>query len=88
MASFQPTNVNISRDESILNFTKSRNTEPTREVLTVIQITCYSIIIVIGTIGNVMLVFDLAAKHYLKTSQYFILNLATVDLLTCAEYTV
>lgn len=84
MASFQPTNVNISRDESILNFTKSRNTEPTREVLTVIQITCYSIIIVIGTIGNVMLVFDLATKHYLKTSQYFILNLATVDLLTCA----
>ncbi|XP_022792223.1 neuropeptide FF receptor 2-like [Stylophora pistillata] len=83
MASLHPANVNIPRDESMSNITKTMNTEPTRELLTVIQITCYSIIIVIGTIGNLMLIFDLVTKHHLKTSQYFILNLAIVDLLTC-----
>ena len=83
MASFHPANVNISRDEISPNNTDSTNTELSRELLTVIQITCYSVIIVIGTIGNLMLIFDLASKRHFKTSQYFILNLATVDLLTC-----
>lgn len=77
------TSRNISEGMSSSNNTEATNTELSMELLTVIQITCYSIIIVIGTIGNLMLIFNLALKRHRKTSQYFILNLATVDLLTC-----
>lgn len=62
---------------------QAENKQISRELLTVIQITCYSAIIVAGTIGNLMLIFALALKRHRKTSQYFILNLAAVDLLTC-----
>lgn len=88
MASYKAADVNVSTNASEKT-SSSNNTEPTNtelswELLTVIQITCYSIIIVAGTIGNLMLILHLAFKRHRKTSQYFILNLATVDLLTCA----
>ena len=79
MASFQVDNVNTSSQR----MNSSNNTELSMELLTVIQITCYSAIILIGTIGNLMLIINLALKRSRKTSQYFILNLAAVDLLTC-----
>lgn len=87
MASFQLENVNTSRITSpqmnSSNNTDTTNIELSTELLTVIQITCYSAIIVIGTIGNLMLIINLALERSRKTSQYFILNLAVVDLLTC-----
>ena len=87
MASFQLENVNTSRMASPQinnsNNTETTNIELSMELLTVIQITCYSVIIVIGTIGNLMLIINLAPERNRKTSQYFILNLAVVDLLTC-----
>lgn len=87
MASYKVGKVNITRNirEGVnsSNNTEGSNTEISMELLTVIQITCYSIIIVIGTIGNLMLIFNLACKRHRKTSQYFILNLATVDFMTC-----
>ena len=52
--------------------------------LRVIQIACYAAIMVIGTIGNMMLIIAIARTRKRKTSQYLIVNLATVDLLTCA----
>ena len=79
MASFQVDNVNTSSQR----MNSSNNTELSMELLTVIKITCYSVIILIGTIGNLMLIINLALKRSRKTSQYFILNLAAVDLLTC-----
>ena len=79
MASIQVDNGNTSSQR----MNSSNNTELSMELLTVIQITCYSAIILIGTIGNLMLIINLALKRSRKTSQYFILNLAAVDLLTC-----
>jgi len=87
MTSFtEVTNVSRNASEGMgnSNFTdQSDNGEIPRELLTVIQIVCYSAIIVAGAIGNLMLIFSLALKRHRKTSQYFILNLAAVDLLTC-----
>lgn len=87
MASHKVDNVNTSRNLSQRmnnsNNAAATNTELSMELLTVIQITCYSVIIVIGTIGNLMLIVNLALKRSRKTSQYFILNLAVVDILTC-----
>ena len=87
MASFQVDNINTSGNASQRmhspNNTETTNTELSMELLTVIKITCYCIIIVTGTIGNLMLIINLALKRSRKTSQYFILNLAVVDLLTC-----
>ena len=78
---------NLSRNISEMNNSnltdQTDDKEMSRELLTVIQIICYSAIIVAGTIGNLMLIITLALKRPRKTSQYFILNLATVDLLTC-----
>ena len=78
---------NVSREEvTKSNLTdKVENMEISRELL-IVKITCYSAIILAGTVGNVMLIFALAFKQHRKMtrpSQYFILNLATVDLLTC-----
>ena len=88
MASHKVDNVNISKNvsegmSSSDNTGATNTTELSMELLTVIKITCYSVIIVIGTIGNLMLIFNLALKRHRKTSQFFILNLAAVDLLTC-----
>ena len=87
MASLQIDNVNtsgnVSQRMNNSNDTDTTNTEMSIELLTVIQITCYSVIIAIGTIGNLTLIINLALKRSRKTSQYFILNLALVDLLTC-----
>ena len=75
---------NVSREEvTKSNLTDSvENMEISKELLTA-KITCYTVIILAGTIGNAMLIFALAFRRHRKTSQYFILNLATVDLLTC-----
>ena len=62
----------------------SEDTARRRKVLTVIQITCYSIIVALGTVGNFMLIFSLISKRHRKRSEYFIMNLASVDLLSCS----
>ena len=66
MASFQVDNINTSSQQ----MNSSNNTELSMELLTVIQITCFSVIIVIGTIGNLMLIINLTLKRSRKTSQY------------------
>ena len=73
---------NVSRNASEeSNVTDSL--EKSSRTLLIVKITCYSAICITGTIGNLMLIFSLALERQRKTSQYFILNLATVDLLTC-----
>ena len=74
-------NINAMNNSNLTDQTGDEKTP--MELLTVIQIICYSAIIVAGTIGNLMLIIALALQRHRKTSQYFILNLATVDLLTC-----
>lgn len=76
---------NRSRSE-VNNFSltkQSLDEELSKDLLTVIQIVCYAAILVAGSIGNMILIITTALKRNRKTSQYFILNLATVDLLTC-----
>ena len=70
-----------------MNNLSSTNTAENQNIsttpLTAIQIACYSVIIITGTIGNLLLIIAIARTRNLKTSQYLILNLATVDFLTC-----
>ena len=64
---------NVSQRMNNSNDTDTTNTEMSIELLTVIQITCYSVIIVIGSIGNlILLINNLALKRSRKISQYFI----------------
>lgn len=80
---YQVSNVsrNASEEFAESNITDSMG-KPSRTLL-IVKITCYSAICITGTIGNLMLIFALALERQRKTSQYFILNLAIVDLLTC-----
>lgn len=62
----------------------AENQNKSTELLTVVKIACYAAIILIGTIGNMLLIIAIARTPKRKTSQYLIVNLAAVDLLTCA----
>ena len=58
--------------------------QDSQNTIRAIQLTCYAVVIAIGSIGNFLLCAVLTFKKKRKTSEYFILNLATADLLTCA----
>ena len=63
----------------------SNETEPLAlETLVVVQVTCYVAIAVTGATGNLMLCTALLRKRRRKTCEYFVLNLAFTDLMTCA----
>lgn len=62
----------------------TENQSKSTELLIVVKIACYAAIIVVGTIGNMLLIIAIARTPKHKTSQYLIVNLAAVDLLTCA----
>ena len=51
--------------------------------LFITQIICYCVISFVGTLANVVICVGLS-RGRLKTSEYFILNLAIADLLVCA----
>lgn len=52
--------------------------------LTIIQLAFYSVIAIIGTAANLVLFGALLRRKHRSTSEYFILNLAVTDLMTCA----
>lgn len=54
------------------------------ETLTIIQVTFYSVIAIIGTVANLVLCAAVLRREHRNTSEYFILNLAITDLMTCA----
>lgn len=80
---YQFANVSRNASEEVTKSNITENERITSKELLIVQITCYSAIVLTGSIGNFMLIFALALERHRKTSQYFILNLATVDLLTC-----
>ena len=51
--------------------------------LFITQIICYCVISFVGTLANVVICVGLS-RGRLKSSEYFILNLAIADLLVCA----
>lgn len=51
--------------------------------LFITQIVCFCVISFVGTLGNVVICVGLSRGRR-KSSEYFILNLATADLLVCA----
>lgn len=54
------------------------------ETLAIVQVTFYTAITIMGTIANLALcVTLLRTKHLRKASEYFVLNLAFTDLMTC-----
>lgn len=80
---YQVSNVSRNASEEFAESNVTDSLEKSSRTLLIVKITCYSAICITGTIGNLMLIFSLALERQRKTSQYFILNLATVDLLTC-----
>jgi len=54
------------------------------KTVTIIQLAFYSVIAVVGTAANVVLFGALLRRKHRNTSEYFILNLAITDLMTCA----
>ena len=50
----------------------------------IIEIVLYFTISVIGTTANIMVFYTLLGRHYLRVTEYLILNLALTDLATCA----
>ncbi|KAK3701526.1 hypothetical protein QZH41_007902 [Actinostola sp. cb2023] len=59
------------------------NTGQSTNTLLVIQLFCYSAIIVVGTFGNILIFLTLVYKKKRKISDYFIVNLTITDLLCC-----
>ena len=58
-------------------------TNDAEQYLFITQIVCYFAISIVGTLANVVICVGLS-RGRLKSSEYFILNLAIVDLLVCA----
>lgn len=54
-----------------------------KSTLLIIQILCYSVIIVTGTCGNILIFLSVVCRKTRKLSDYFILNLTIADLLCC-----
>lgn len=54
------------------------------ETLTIIQVAFYTVIAITGTAANLVLCGALLRRKHRSTSEYFILNLAITDLMTCA----
>lgn len=52
------------------------------QVLMILQLFFYSIIIVVGSVGNALICLAILSRKKRKTSEYFILNLAITDLST------
>ena len=68
------------------NKTTSNSTEPLSSIntLAIVQVTFYTAITIIGTIANLALCGALLrTKRLRRASEYFILNLAFTDLMTC-----
>ena len=65
------------------NGTQTNNTAGTNDVLFITQIVCYFVISIVGSLANVVICVGLS-RGRLKSSEYFILNLAIADLLVCA----
>lgn len=54
----------------------------TAQALMILQLLFYSIIIVVGSVGNALICLAILSRKKRKTSEYFILNLAITDLST------
>lgn len=54
------------------------------ETLTIIQVAFYTVIAITGAAANLVLCGALLRRKHRNTSEYFILNLAITDLMTCA----
>lgn len=52
------------------------------QVVMILQLLFYSIIIVVGSVGNALICLAILSRKKRKTSEYFILNLAITDLST------
>ena len=52
------------------------------QVLMILQLFFYSIIVVVGSVGNALICLAILSRKKRKTSEYFILNLAITDLST------
>ncbi|XP_028397192.1 galanin receptor type 1-like isoform X2 [Dendronephthya gigantea] len=74
--SFTTTNVSDSN-----NGTQSHN--EVRQQIVFFELFCYSIIILVGVIANVVIIRKLLNRKR-KSSEYFILNLAITDLVVCS----
>lgn len=57
--------------------------EEEHSTLQIIQILCYSVIIIIGLFGNILIFLSVVCRKKRKISDYFILNLTITDLLCC-----
>ena len=67
------------------NETASNLTEASHiQTLTIVQVTFYAVITIIGTVANLALCGALLRRKQRSPSEYFILNLALTDLMTCA----
>ena len=73
----------MSNYNNTTNGTQTNDTEGTSEVLFITQIVCYCVISIVGSLANVVICVGLS-RGRLKSSEYFILNLAIADLLVCA----
>ena len=67
------------------NITTTRlpTTVETDDFLFITQIVCYCVISIVGSLANLVICVGLS-RGRLKSSEYFILNLAVADLLVCA----
>lgn len=54
----------------------------TEQAVMILQLLCFSIIIVVGSVGNALICLAILSRKKRKTSEYFILNLAITDLST------
>lgn len=52
--------------------------------VTIVQVTSYALITILGTVANLLLYGALLGKKQRSPSEYFVLNLAFTDLMTCA----
>lgn len=67
------------------NETTSNLTEASHiKTVTIVQITSYALITIFGTVANLVLCGALLRKKQRSPSEYFVLNLALTDLMTCA----
>ena len=78
---------NFDKTENMMN---SNQTQPNSTgasdigTVTIVQVTSYALITILGTVANLLLYGALLGKKQRSPSEYFVLNLAFTDLVTCA----
>ena len=75
--------VKMLNHSSTASSSAQNSTGASRDTLVIVQLVCYTVIMAVGSLGNILLIISLARQHHHRSSRYLIINLSVTDLLTC-----